>query len=143
MLTAEPLWQTPTSRDGKYILYDRGDPGSSHIWALDLAAGSKPFPVVQTQDWDRDAHFSPDGKWIAFTSRSSGADEIYITRFPEGGPKWQVSHDQGNSPLWSSDGKWIYFWNGAFNVLFKASVSTSGSAPAIGNEQLFIHGAVI
>ena len=139
----EPVWQAPTdwSPDGKYILYNRGDPASSHIWAVAVAAGSKPVPVVQTQAWDRDGHFSPDGKWIVFVSRASGADEIYITPFPGPGPTQQVSRTEGDGPRWSPDGKWIYFWNGASNLLFRSPVSIRASAPTIGDEQMFIRGA--
>jgi Tol biopolymer transport system component len=143
-LSPEPAWQVPTdwSRDGKYILYERGDPGSAHVWALPLMPGGRPFPVVQTQSWDRDGHFSPDGKWVIFTSRESGADQIYITPFPGPGPKFQVSRSTGGSGArWSADGKWVCYWNGAQNVLLKVSVSTGGPSPVIGDEQSFVHGA--
>lgn len=63
-----------------------------------LGREASPFPVVQTQAWDRDAHFSPDSKWIVFRSRASGVDEIYITPFPGPGPTRQVSRTEGSSP---------------------------------------------
>jgi Tol biopolymer transport system component len=140
----EPIWQTPTdwSPDGKYILYERGNPGTAHVWAMPLASGGKPFAVAQTESWERDGHFSPDGKWIVFTSRESGADQIYVTPFPEPGPKWQVSVNGGVGPRWSADGKWISYWNGAQNVLFKRPISIRGSAPVFGNELHFVNGAV-
>jgi Tol biopolymer transport system component len=143
-LAPEPTWQVPTdwSPDGMYILYSRGDPGTSHIWAVTVGSGGKPFPVVQTDAWDRDARFSPDGKWIVFTSRESGTDQVYITRFPEPGPRWQVSMHGGDGPRWSPNGKWICFWNGAHNVLLKVSVVLSGARPVLGPETPFINGAV-
>lgn len=45
------------------------------------------------------------------------------------------------APRWSSDGKWIYFWNGAENILSKVAVATGAATPTIGDEQLFIRGA--
>jgi serine/threonine protein kinase/dipeptidyl aminopeptidase/acylaminoacyl peptidase len=139
----EPAWQIPTdwSPDGKYILYNRGDPGTSHIWAL-AASGGEPFPVVQTEAWDRGGHFSPNGKWIVFTSRETGTDQVYITPFPGPGPKWQASTQGGGGARWGPDGKWICFWNGAHNMLFKVSVSLSGSRPQFGAENAMVKGAV-
>ena len=104
--------------------------------------GGKPFPVVQTGAWDRGAHFSRDGKWVVFTSRDSGAGQVYATPFPGPGPKWQVSAHGGDAPRWSADGKWICFWNGAHNVLLKVSVSSGGGRPVFGAETPFINGAV-
>jgi serine/threonine protein kinase/Tol biopolymer transport system component len=143
-LADEPVPQFPTdwSPDGKFILYDRGDPGTSHVWGLSVTAGGKPFPVVQSESWDHDAHFSPDGKWIALTSRESGSDQVYITRFPSAGSKVQVSAHGGGGPRWSQDGKWIYFWNSAHNVLLRVAVSFAGTNPVFGAETPFINGAV-
>ena len=144
VLAPEPASQTPTdwSPDAKHILYDRGDIGTTQIWAVPAQPGGKPFPVVQTGAWDRGAHFSPDGKWVVFTSRDSGADQVYATPFPGPGPKWQVSARGGDAPRWSADGKWICFWNGAHNVLLKVSVSSGGGRPVFGAETPFINGAV-
>jgi serine/threonine protein kinase len=144
VLDPEPATQMPSdwSPDGKHILYDRGDTGTSQIWAVAAEPGGKPFPVVQTGAWDRGAHFSPDGKWIVFTSRESGADQVYVTPFPGPGPKWQVSAHGGDGPRWSADGKWICFWNAAHNILFKVSVSPGGGRPVFGAEMPFINGAV-
>jgi Tol biopolymer transport system component len=144
VLSPEPIWQTPTdwSPDGKYILYDRGDPGTAHVWAMPVTLGGKPFPVAQSESWERDGHFSADGKWVAFTSRESGTDQVYVTRFPGPGPKWQVSVNGGVGPRWSADGKWISYWNGAQNVLFKRPISIRNSTPIFDSERNFINGAV-
>jgi eukaryotic-like serine/threonine-protein kinase len=144
VVTPEPIWQTPTdwSPDGKHILYERGDPGTAPVWAMPLASGGKPFAVAQTESWERDGHFSPDRKWVVFTPRESGADQVYVTRFPEPGPKWQVSVNGGVGPRWSPDGKWICYWNGAQNVMFKGPISIRDATPVFGSELHFINGAV-
>jgi Tol biopolymer transport system component len=144
VLSPEPIWQTPTdwSPDGRYILYDRGDPGTAHVWAMTVAAAGRPFPVAQTESWERDGHFSPDGNWVVFTSRESGADQVYVTRFPGPGPKWQVSVNGGVGPRWSADGRWISYWNGAQNVLIKRPISIRNSKPIFDSERNFVNGAV-
>jgi len=143
-LAAEPVAQVPTgwSPDGRYILYNRGPTGNSHIWAVPVAPVGKPFPVVQTEVFDYDAHLSPDGKWIVFSSVESGTDQVYVTAFPGPGPRWQVSQQTGGGAKWSPDGKWICFWNGAHNVLLKVAVSAGGERPVFGAEKQFINGMV-
>lgn len=59
---------------------------------------------------------SPDGKWIAYMSNESGRAQIYVTSLPDARMKWQVSVDGGGSPVWSKDGKQLYF--GSSSAIF-------------------------
>jgi eukaryotic-like serine/threonine-protein kinase len=113
LLYQEDEWQSPSdwSPDGKYILYNRGEPGASHIWVMPVAKGDKPFPFVATNDWERDAVFSPDGHWVAYTSRQSGRDEIYVAPFPGAGQRSQISSSGAGTPRWRHDGKAVYAVN--------------------------------
>jgi len=113
LLYHEDQWQSPTdwSPDGKYILYNRGEPGASHIYVMPVAKGDKPFPFVATNDWERDAVFSPDGHWVAYTSRQSGRDEIYVAPFPGAGQRAQISSSGAGTPRWRHDGKALYAVN--------------------------------
>ena len=56
--------------------------------------------------------FSPDGRWMAFESNESGRYEIYLGRYPGTGERRQISSDGGSGPLWSRNGKEIFFRNG-------------------------------
>ncbi len=51
------------------------------VWALPLAEPSKAFPVAATPFVERNGRFSPDGRWVAYTSRATGRDEVYVTSF--------------------------------------------------------------
>jgi serine/threonine protein kinase len=110
LLYQEEQWQSPSdwSPDGKYILYNRGEPGASDIYVMPVAQGEKPFPFVATPDWERDAVFSPDGHWVAYTSRQSGRDEIYVAPFPGAGQRSQISSSGAATPRWRHDGKALY-----------------------------------
>src|SRR5262249_31377408 len=56
------------------------------------------------------ASFSPDGRWIVYTSGESGRNEIYVQPFPPvSGVKHQITTMGGRSPLWSPDGKQIFY----------------------------------
>jgi dipeptidyl aminopeptidase/acylaminoacyl peptidase len=57
---------------------------------------------------------SPDGKWLAYESDESGKYEIYVRAFPdvESGGRWQVSTSGGGFPLWSPDGRELFYRSG-------------------------------
>ncbi len=116
---------TDWSRDGRYLLYDRGNIGATDIWAVALAQPDKPFALVQTPFVDTGGVFSPDGRWVAYVSMQTGTWEIFVTAFPAGGAPYQVSASGGRLPVWSADGKTIYFV-GARDELTSAEVDGSG-----------------
>ena len=61
-----------------------------------------------------DGTFSPDGRWVAYSSQESGRDEVYVRRFSPSAPsapsgKWLVSNGGGVSPHWRRDGKELFY----------------------------------
>jgi Tol biopolymer transport system component len=91
------------------------------LWALPLTGERKPFPVVQTNFVERNGQFSPDGRWVAYTSTESGQSQVYVQPFPKASGKWQISVDGGSQPRWQSDGKQI-FYLGRENQMMAASI---------------------
>jgi Tol biopolymer transport system component len=87
-----------------------GDPGTSRnaIWAIPLVGGT-PAPVVDFGFQSADPKYSPDGKWIVYSSNENGRAEIYVIAWPRSGGKWQVSSAGGRLPRWSRDGSHIYY----------------------------------
>jgi hypothetical protein len=82
------------------------------IWAMALDAdkgSAKPFPYLQTEFREAYSRFSPDGRWLAYTSDESKRNEIYVQSFPTPGGKLPVSTKGGERPVWSRDGKELYF----------------------------------
>ena len=55
---------------------------------------------------------SPDGRWIAYLTDETGQDEVYVQRFPELGSRQTISTDGGQQPLWSPDGRELFYRNG-------------------------------
>jgi eukaryotic-like serine/threonine-protein kinase len=122
------------SPDGRYLVYDRRAPQTEtgyHLWALPLFGNGKPFPIVQSTFDERFPEVSPDGKWMAYQSNESGRWEIYITAFPGGGAKWQVSSVGGVSPKWRKDNKEIFYLDPSDNLV-AVDVNASGSAVQLG-----------
>jgi eukaryotic-like serine/threonine-protein kinase len=91
------------SRDGKYLLARK----DSELWYLTLPElQAKPF--LQPKFSLRNAQFSPDGKWVAYSSNETGSWEVYVSPFPSGTSKWQVSRG-GGEPRWRRDGKELFY----------------------------------
>jgi len=125
------------SRDGRYIAYDALDPAGKtklDIWVVPLSGDHKPFPFLQTPFNEDDGVFSPDGRWMAYDSDQSGSFEVYLSPFPSGGSKWQVSQGGGVQPFWSRDGSKL-FYIAPGGKLMEASIKENGSAVAIGTPQ--------
>lgn len=115
--TDEPLLVNHTTKfpdsfspDDKYLLYDEYSPIGSDLWVLPMTGDKKPFPYLKTSANEAHGCFSPDGKWIAYTSDESGKTEIYVQGFPAtNGGKWQVSTAGGDQPQWRHDGKELFY----------------------------------
>jgi dipeptidyl aminopeptidase/acylaminoacyl peptidase len=110
--STERIEPTDWSRDGRYVLVDRGNIGAQDVWVVPLTDPAKAFPLVQTQFPERAGQMSPDGRWVAYQSLETGRNEIYVTPFPGGGARYQVSGGGGTQARWSPDGRELYFVSG-------------------------------
>jgi Tol biopolymer transport system component len=119
-MPGQNLYATSWSRDGRFLLFyfSPGPKTGSDLWVLPLEGDRKPVSLLATEFNELEATFSPDSRWITYTSNESGRYEIYVRPFlasgPSGAPslgdgKWQVSRDGGAAPKWTADGKQIIF----------------------------------
>jgi serine/threonine protein kinase len=95
------------SSDGKYIVFN-SSLGMADSWILDLETEeAKPFI---TGEFDEGyARFSPDSNWLSYVSNESGRYELYLTRFPSGEGKWQLTKIGAD---------WLVGWNDAGNEIY-------------------------
>jgi Tol biopolymer transport system component len=120
------------SRDGRYLVYRDTDPKNSEdIWILPLQGNAKPIPFLRTEFSEGLARFSPDGRWIAYTSTEAGNPEVYVRPFsPENagneaaGGKWLISNGGGLFAAWRADGKELFYVTPALQQM-AVDVSTS------------------
>jgi eukaryotic-like serine/threonine-protein kinase len=96
---------TSWSPDGKYV---QGQLGGT-LTLVPVTGDEKPIPVGSRNGRSGQGRFSPDGKYIAFTSSESGRGEVYIQPMPPATGQWKVSIDGGTQPRWRRDGKELYF----------------------------------
>ena len=92
------------SSDGRFWLLMK----NYELWYMS-SSGHDPKPFVRVNGAIRNAQFSPDGKWVAYSSNESGSWEVYVSSFPNAVSKWQVSRDGGEEPRWRGDGKELFY----------------------------------
>jgi dipeptidyl aminopeptidase/acylaminoacyl peptidase len=112
------------SPDSKYLIY-RTSPGarfSRDIFYVEMPDRGEPKPLVVSPYSDQMPRLSPDGRWMAYMSDESGQFEIYVRPFPSPGARIQVSTTGGTEPLWSRDGRNLFYRSG--NRLMAAAVTT-------------------
>ena len=98
------------SSDQQRLLFStRGDTTGSDLWVLPVDQPQSAFPYLQSRFNERQARFSPNGRWVAYQSDEAGRPEVYIQPFPATGAKWQVSTDGGQQPAWRSDGRELFY----------------------------------
>ena len=111
------LNQLPTSwsPDGRMLAFTATDADPKNlqdIWALSLEDPSTPRPVIRAPNSQLGARISPDGHWLAYVDFESGQSEVYVTRFPEGTGRSQLSAGGGTQPVWARSGRELFYRNG-------------------------------
>lgn len=93
------------SRDGARLSFSAIAPAGVSLWTLSVAdkTASRFSDVRSTSPFN--SEFSPDGKWMAYTLRSSSDASVFVEPFPATGAKYQIASDVSHHPLWSRDGK--------------------------------------
>jgi Tol biopolymer transport system component len=101
------------------------DGGRPDIWMLPIGSGEKPSPFLATASSEHQPAFSPDGRWVAYTSNVSGRNEVYVRAFTGETRQFAVSLDGGSAPRWRGDGREIFFL-APDGSMMTASVETTG-----------------
>jgi eukaryotic-like serine/threonine-protein kinase len=132
--SAEPDRWSP---DGRFLLYDYiGKANGTDVWALPLFGDRKPFPVVQGPGNENWGVFSPDGKWVAYSSDESGRAEIYVVPFPSGSGRWQLSTNGAISSFWPR-GKELFYGAPDGHIIGVEVATESGHLVVGKSRQLF------
>jgi len=126
--------------DGKTVIFSyEGD-----LWKTDLN-GSAAVRLTAMQGEETNAHVSPDGKWLAFSSNQFGNNNIFIMPMTGGDVK-QLTYSDANDAAdsWSWDSKIIYFNSNRYNGFSEYKIGIEGGTPKrlFGNYFNTIHGVV-
>ncbi|CAN5920215.1 hypothetical protein BH11GEM2_BH11GEM2_11960 [soil metagenome] len=141
---AERLFDTPrmlvsesATPDGRTLVFQQEIGSTWSIWRADLAGPHALLPVVREKFDNYMPALSPDGRWLAYTSMSSGAHEIYVRPFPGPGSAVQVSEGGGTEPVWSRDGTRLLYRSG--NAVHAATISVTPAFSVGTRSLLFRH----
>ena len=97
--------------DGTTLVFQqRTSSGVHNLWLL--PQDGEPSPLLETPFDKRAPRFSPDGRWLAYQSYASGRNEIYVQPFPGPGQRELLSSDGGTEPMWSLDGRELFYRQG-------------------------------
>ena len=100
--------------------------GVSDLMAIRPGVDKTPTPMITTPFEERVPTVSPDGRFVAYVSNESGRQEVWVRPFPDvRGGRWQVSAAGGTAPLWSRNGRELFYISEG--NLVSASVRTSGA----------------
>ena len=98
------------SHDGKFLFFIQESLNSGFdIWAMPNEGDHEPFPFLNSPSNEWYLAISPDGLWLAYTSDKSGHYEVFVTPFPGPGGHKQISTQGGREPVWSRDGKELFY----------------------------------
>jgi hypothetical protein len=98
------------------------------------ADGSPARPYAATSADETAARFSPDGRWVAYTSDESGRSEVYLDAYPRPGRRRIISSGGGVHPVWRGDGRELYYWRDGALVAVRLGAAVGGAPPAPGEQ---------
>jgi Tol biopolymer transport system component len=105
------------SPNGKVLAFRQFNPDTNYdIMTLSIEGDEnsgwkpgEPKPFVNSSFIEWEPTFSPDGRWLAYSSNESGSYEVYVRPFPGPGGKWQISTGGSLYSKWSRDGKELFY----------------------------------
>jgi hypothetical protein len=105
--------QTPSSisLDGTIAFTQSGEKTGNDLWLLTPGGSAKPRPLLATAASEWNPHLSPDGKWVAYESDESGRVEVHVIPVPGPGPRHAISTGGGTEPVWSANGRELFYLN--------------------------------
>jgi predicted Ser/Thr protein kinase len=127
------------SPDGKTVVYmPEGTVGKTKadLFLVPMEGDHKPSVYLQTPFGEYDGQFSPDGRWMSYTSDESGQEQVNVQPIPPSGAKWQVSTAGGSRARWRRDGKEL-FYIAVDRKLMAVPVKTTPSFEAGSPQELF------
>ena len=146
-LTTSPNEQVAGSAtaDGTLVYFERNPKTGFDIWAMPLNGTRTLRPVIVTPKNEGNPRISPDGRWLTYQSNVSGQVEAHVASFPDGNRRLQVSKDGGFTPIWSPDGRELYYRTRnsptASGEMMAVSIDTTSGEPKIGTPRVLFPAA--
>jgi serine/threonine-protein kinase len=129
------------SPDGKSLVFGSPINPPFDIGVLSLEGPRQEKMLLESTLFsETNGNVSRDGRWLAYQSNESGRDEIYLAPFPDvTASKRQVSTQGGTRPLWSKDGRELFYYVGPDTIMSVAV--TLGPVPSLGKPTVVVKGS--
>jgi Tol biopolymer transport system component len=129
------------SRDGEHLAFTEIHPQTGRdIFILSVKSGAiRPF--ANSNFTEQDARFSPDGRWLAYSADESGRGEVYMAPVDADGGRMQISVNGGHSPLWSPDGRELFYVEGA--ALMTVAIDLRPAKPDVSRPRKLLEGRYV
>jgi serine/threonine-protein kinase len=129
------------SHDGRWIVLRRGATsaaaGGRDLYVIRIGEDAAPRPLLATPYDELSMRLSPDDRWIAYQSDETGRPEVFVRPFPDAtSGKVQVSSDGGTGPLWSRDGRELFYLR-PDEMMMAVPVSADGTVRVAEQRELF------
>ncbi len=121
--------------DGSGVVFRFDTPDQARNLSYITFADKKVTPILTGVADELMPRVSPDSKWLAYVSDESGVAEVYVRPFPGPGGRVAVSTGGGMEPIWSRDGKRLFYRSGT--RLMEATVTTSPAFAVTERTMLF------
>jgi serine/threonine-protein kinase len=126
-LTTSPNIQIPIawSPSGNDLLFREQNAGREQLWRLPLTGNErKATPLFGTDFTEDEAAFSPNGRWVAYVTDQTGSSEVVVRPYPCPGSPVRISPGGGHDPVWSRDGRELFYQNDG--RMMSAEIDMSG-----------------
>jgi eukaryotic-like serine/threonine-protein kinase len=110
---------------------------TSDIMKVGLKPGVKTEALLATRFIEGYPALSPDGQFLSYVSDESGRAEVYVRATAEGGDRIMVSQDGGSEPVWSRDGRELFYRDGAAGWLVALRIERAPELRVTAREKLF------
>jgi serine/threonine protein kinase len=137
------LYLYSLSNDGKYLVGAETSDLQKFDVGMFLMEGDHARKRLLHEDYmENQPKLSPNGRWIAYESDESKKLEIYVRSFPDVNKgRWQVSNTGGDSPLWSQDGRELFYLNG--DSVMAVSVTTEPNFDTVGTPKVLFRSTYV
>ncbi len=123
------------SPDGRTILFRSSGGGGRDIYYSTIGPSTVAKEWLATKADEFAPRFSPDGHWVAYASGESGRHDVYVRKFLGHDGAYKISDAGGVEPVWSRNGRRIYYRSGARMMV--ADVTSSPTFAVLSRKSLF------
>ena len=124
-------WPFSITPDGRRAILQAAPLAPSYFLdILTLDGQSKPELLLSSPPFDlAQGELSPDGRWLAYQSNEGGENQVYVRPFPDvNGGRWQVSPAGGIKPVWSRNGRELFYLAGRALMAVPVQTTTKFTA---------------